>query len=171
MAKILGQFQLNTWVCDQLEAAVRPFWLTCYKSLINHWVTVESTQTALSSSPCCFLWHRDQAEPHVKSPLLQLRQGPTTMLQTCCLCLASWQISEALTYPKHALTHIWKQHCVYWASSLAWFTAKAKKHGRSRSSRSFLTGSGNSINVTWYQPFQLSLSIYSCSIQRHFEWE
>lgn len=80
-----------------------------------------------------------------RPPLLELRQGPATMLQTRRLCLASWQISEALTYPKYALTHMWQHCCVCWASTLAWFTKHSlKKHGPFRH---FLTEPRNSNNA------------------------
>lgn len=66
---------------------------------------------------------------HAKPPYSALRQGPGSRLQTRRLCLASWQISEALTYPKWALTHMWPQCCVCWALTQVWLTAKPKKHG------------------------------------------
>lgn len=78
-------------------------------------------------------------------------------------------------YLRHLLTesmpsHMWQQCCVRGASTLAWFTAEPKKHGRFRHSWSFLTESRNSINTLRYEPFPLSLSIYSCFIQQLFEW-
>lgn len=157
------------------EAAAWPFWVTCYnddKCLINHWVMVKSTQIALLFFHSVAFYGTETKQTHMQSPLLlELRQGPATMLQTRRLCLESWQISEALTYPKYALTHMWQQPCVrcVWASTPAWFTAKPKKHGPSGYQWSFLTEPGNSINAPRYQPFHLSLRIYSCSIQQHFK--
>lgn len=115
VAKIIGQSQPNTYCMSLIgsEAAALPFWVTCYnddKCPTNHWVTMKSTQIALSSFPSIAFY-----DTHVKPPLLGLSTGPATMLQTRRLCLASWQISEALAYPKSALTHMWRQHCVRWA--------------------------------------------------------
>lgn len=126
------------------------------KCLTNHWVMIKFTQIASSSFPSIAFY-----DTHAKP-----RQGPATMLRTRCLCLASWQISEARTYRKYALTHMWRQRG---AAILEWFRAEPKKHGRSRHSWSFLTESRNSINTPRYQPFPLSLTIYFCSIQQLLE--
>lgn len=127
----------------------------------NPWVTLKSTQNALSLN--CFLWHT-----HAKTPAPKLRRGPQTLLQARHLCQASWQISEARTYWKYALAHMWQQHNVHRAST--WFRAEPKKHGWSKHSWLLLTESRNSINAQGDQPFTFSLSIYSCSMVWSFEW-
>lgn len=165
MAKIIGQSQLNTSVSDQLWG----YSLAALSDLLQWWQMPDKPLSHNEIHLNCFLWHRNQADPHAKPPPLEARQGPATTLQTRRLCLASWQISEALTYPKYALAHMWQQRCVRWASTPARFTARPKKHGRTRYLWSFLTESRNSINAARYQAFQLSLSIYSCSIQQRFE--
>lgn len=107
-------------------------------------------------------------DTHAKTPTLKPRRGPQTLLQARHLCQASWQISSARTYWKYALAHMWQQHNVHRPST--WFRAELKKHGWSKHSWLFLTESRNSINAQGYQPFTLSLSIYSCSTARSFEW-
>lgn len=166
--RILSQHRYDRFIAKIVWSAPRPeprtHLVTCYNDdecPRNLWVTLKSTQSALFPSIAF-------ADTHAKTPTLKLRRGPGTLLQALHLCQASWQISEARTYRKYALAHMWQQHNVHRPS--AWFRAEPKKHSWSEHSWCLLTESRNAINAQGYQPFTLSLSIYSCSTLRPFEW-
>lgn len=75
----------------------------------------------ISLSLICFLWHR------CKDSYTEAQTGLQTLLQARHLCQASWQISEARTYWKYALAHMWQRHNVHRAST--WFRAEHKSTG------------------------------------------
>lgn len=66
-------------------------------------------------------------DTHARTPILKPRRGPQTLLQARHLCQASWQISEARTYWKYALAHMWQQHNVH--EAFTWFRAEHKSTG------------------------------------------
>lgn len=121
--EIIGRSQLHTCTKSLIsfESAAWPLSVTCYNDdecLTNRWVMIKFTPNCFFLFRLyCFLWHTCSAQTG----------GPATTVQTRCLCLASWQMSEALTYWKYALAHMWQQ-CG--ASILEWFRAEPKKHGR-----------------------------------------
>lgn len=102
---------LELKLSDQLWGQAPLIWSDllqwCYSDdqrLRNLWVTLKSTQTALSLN--CFLWHR------CKDSYTEAQTGPQTLLQARHLCQASWQISEARTYWKYSpRTHVAAAQC------------------------------------------------------------